>query len=178
MTEPWQPEPWYVEISRQLSVDLDSTTRYNGRTVAEVLAEKDEGRVFCTRQGNRRWEGREVRGRREGRWRFFEDDCLRFDVIYLDDRPGHIIAYRPDGRHDPDGRWEGRWAQERSGYEAERARLCRLISYVALVEDLPNAVLQLRQHGATDLQIIVAIRELLGCTLKAASQLVKQINMP
>ena len=74
MTEIRQPQAWQVEIARQLSLDLDGIVRYNGRTAAEVLAEKDEGRVFCTRQGSRRWEGREVRGRREGRWRFFEDD--------------------------------------------------------------------------------------------------------
>lgn len=170
MTETWQPEPWRVEIARLLTLDPDGTIRYNGRTATEVLAEKDEGRVFCTRQGSRRWEGREVQGRREGRWRFFEDGALRFDVIYLEDRPGHIIAYRPDGSRDPEARWEGHWAQERSDYAGERVRLCQLIG-VGLVEDLPGAVARLRERGASNLQIIVALRELFACTLKTASQL-------
>lgn len=172
----WQAD-WQQEIARRITVDLDGETRYNGRTAQEVLAEKDEGRVFCTGRDGQRWEGREVQGRREGRWRLFTRDALgrdvlRFDVIYVNDQPAHALGYRPDGTHDPGALPEGRWLHERSDYAGERLRLCRLIARLSLPDDLPDALRHLSEQGASRLQIIHALRELTGCPLQPAARAV------
>jgi hypothetical protein len=165
---------WRSELQAQLSQDPDGEPRFAMRTIAEVLAEKDEGRMIVVADGDRRWEGTEHAGRREGRWLFLEAGKIRFEVIYVADRPAWLCGYHPDGKVDTAAVFEGRWCVERSDFAQSRALLVALLAGLRSPADVPALVRRLAEQGGSRAQILRAFREGLGLPLSVARQIIDE----
>lgn len=166
---------WRSEIAPLLTRDADGAPRIRARTIEEILAEKDEGRMFCSSVQGRRWEGKEVQGLRQGRWLFFEGDNLRFEVIYVNDRISWICGYDASGGVDPAAVFEGEWASARSPFRKERELMLIVLHGLRTVDDMPNVMHRLGIAGAGAIASIRALRESLGISLVTARQIVMEL---
>ncbi len=165
---------WRSELQERMSRGVDGEPRFASRTAIEILSEKDEGRVIVVADGQRRWEGTEHMGRREGRWLFLEAGKIRFEVIYVADKPAWLCGYLPDGAVDPSAVFEGRWCEERSDFAQSRALLVALLSGLRSPADVPEVVRDLAGQGASRAQILRAFREGLGLPLAVARQIIDE----
>lgn len=166
---------WREELRGLLGTNSQGIPLFAGRTAAEILAEKDDGRAFCHVRGRYRWEGRERQGRREGRWLFFDGDSLRFEIIYVDDLPGWICGFNPDSTVDPTAVFSGEWATERSPFVRERALLQIVLGGLHRPEDAAVVLHRLAAAGAGQVQSIRALREGLGISLATARAMVVEL---
>ncbi|HNC99683.1 MAG TPA: hypothetical protein PKY30_02705 [Myxococcota bacterium] len=165
---------WRSELQTRLSRDAEGELRFGARTATEILAEKDEGRMIVVADGARRWEGTEHMGRREGRWLFLESGKIRFEVIYVADKPAWLCGYLPDGAVDPAAVFEGRWRDERSDFAQSRALLVALLAGLRSPADVPVVVRDLAGLGGSRAQILRAFREGLGLPLAVARQIIDE----
>lgn len=162
---------WQRELSEVLTMGDDGCPRFNGRTEAEVLEDMDAGNYLCTAQADLRWEGKEVMGRRTGRWLFYQGAVLRFEVIYGDDQALLIHAFNAQGQPDPKQVFEGHWAQERSNYAQERAMVVIVLARLKTAADLSAVVKALAAAGAGMILTIKTLRLVLGLGLASTREL-------
>jgi hypothetical protein len=156
---------WKEELVRALSVDEVGVVLFQGLSAAQILQEKDQGRVFCFSQGSRNWEGTEVMGKREGRWLFMENSELKYKVDYVGDVP-----WRIEGGEIREFLAEG-WSKNRSDYQNSRRFLVLVLQELRGLEDVPLVMQKLKEAGGGRLQGIIAFREALGLSLRAAMEL-------
>lgn len=162
---------WQLELAEALTLGDDGCPRFNGRTEAEVLEDMDAGNYICAAQGPLNWEGKEIMGRRTGRWLFYQSTVLRFEVIYGDDQPLLIHAFNAQGQPDPSQVFEGRWADERSNYAQERAMVVIVLTRLKTAADLSAVVKALADAGAGMILTIKTLRHVLGLGLASTRQL-------